>query len=425
VKFLRCSAFILFLLAPAWAAPLLNTVKVAISNSTAQPRIAAQIVVSLASLRAVVPDLNAGSLIVTVSDGKGPAAQADELPSQVDDLDGDGKADELAFEIDLKPSQTRVVTVTYGEPDRIFRLRSEYLKHTNALFANKIEGLGWESEKNAWRLYFDPRNAIDLYGKRRDSLFLETLATPEYNYHADSPYGRDIYKVGDALGIGAVGAWVDGKLVKVSDVSARKWRVISSGPVRSIIEITYEGWKVGGRSVTLRSRIEQWAGDRGFYHSIKAEGTDGITFATGLPRKPQVPSFRSDPSQSSAWLATYGEQVVKPGPTATEELPGTNLGLAVVLLGQTATAEQDNLNYLLTFVPLSGSATWYVAAAWDEEGINNGMLIGSQRTGQTRISAGSHSAITTKDVFLSWLAQRGEELKSPAAVKVLSEAERP
>jgi len=376
----------------------LREIKVAISMPTGRMRMA-DVVVPFSMLRQAAPGINAGSLIVT--------AGRLELPSQVDDLDGDGKADELVFQIGLLPGRTREVTIAYGDPDPIYRKRSDYPRRTYALFANKIEGVGWESERNAWRLYFDPRNAIDLYGKRRWPMFLDILATPEYIYHLESPNGRDIYKVGNAIGIGAVGAWADGKVVKVADVASRKWRIISNGPVRSVIELTYEGWKVGNKAITLRSRIEQWAGERGFFHTITADGADGMTFATGLPMKPAVPVFRSDGS-SPAWLATYGEQVVQPGETATEEQKGTNLGLAVVMLDGTASAQQDALNYLLAFSLQNGSARWYVAAAWDQEGMNNSFH-------------DSHEppALKTENEFLAWLAQRREELTSPVAVKIL------
>ena len=68
--------------------------------------------------------------------------QTIELPSQADDLDGDNKYDELAFQIELKPKQTRIVTIAYGDTATIQRLRSDYPKRTAAKFTMKFEGLG-------------------------------------------------------------------------------------------------------------------------------------------------------------------------------------------------------------------------------------------------------------------------------------------
>ena len=409
-----------------WASPHLLGIKIAITNPSAQNRPSEHIVIPISTLKKIAPEMKAGSLIVTATDAATLAEdsqilQATELPSQVDDLDGDNKADELAFEIDLKPNQTRIVTITYGEPNRILRLRSEYPRRTGVLFATKIEGVGWESQDNAWRLYFDARNAIDLYGKRRHSLLLDLFATPEYDYHAESPYGRDIYKIGDALGIGAVGAWVNGKVVKVSDVEDRSYRVVATGPVRAIVELTYRGWKVDGRTVTLHSRITQWAGDRGFYHAIHAEGADGLIFATGLPLKSDAPELRSRSGSLLHWIATYGEQVLMPGATATEALHGTNLGLVVVLLGENAESALDTNNRLLTFSLAQGTGSWYTAAAWDEEGSEDRIAVNNsddmRRFVQHEDSSG---AIKTKDAFLEFVSESATRLSVPPTLTILS-----
>ncbi|HKV40645.1 MAG TPA: DUF4861 family protein, partial [Blastocatellia bacterium] len=343
------------------AEPRIKAIKVAVENPATEARPGADVVISIEALRRIAPDFTPGSVIVTATEAAtveqdAATLETTELPSQVDDLDGDGKGDELAFQIDLKPRQTRIVTISYGDGDRIWRLRGSYAKRTDALFSRKIEGLGWESERLAWRIYFDPRNAIDLYGKRRPTLQLGMFASPDYIYHDESPEGRDIYKVGNALGIGAVGALVDGKLVKVSEVKQRSWRIISSGPVRSIVELSYEGWNVGGASVTLRSRITQWAGERGFHHSIVSQPAYPEVYVTGLPLKPGLPAITSDSVAGGSasrneptWLATWGEQAVATGADATEAVPGQNLGLALITTSPGVSFGGDGLNHFLKF----------------------------------------------------------------------------
>jgi unsaturated chondroitin disaccharide hydrolase len=423
---LAITAAVLLATSSLWASSHLLGIKVAIANQSPQNRPAEHIVIPISALKKIAPGLKAGSLIVTVTDAASleednQVLQSTELPSQVDDLDGDNQADELAFEVDLKPNQTRIVTITYGEPNRILRLCSEYARRTGAMFATKFEGIGWESENNAWRLYFDARNEIDLYGKRRHSLLLDLFATPEYDYHAESPYGRDIYRVGDSLGIGAVGAWVNGKIVKVSDVESRSYRVVSTGPVRAIVELTYKGWKLDGRSVTLHSRITQWAGDRGFYHTISTDGAEGLLFATGLPRKSDVPEFRSSADSPAPWLATYGEQVLKPGATATDALRDTNLGLAVVILGAKADSTQDANDRLLTFPLYRGTAGWYTAAAWDREGEEDRISISNSDDMRRFVQhQGPSAAIKSKDAFLEFVKECATRLSAPAAVSILS-----
>jgi hypothetical protein len=238
-KFLTALWIIPFLCAlPAQGAQKIKNIKIAVSNPGDHPRNAADIVIPIAQIRTIAPDFTPGALIVTASDASTPEQdasilQTEELPSQVDDLDGDGKGDELAFQVDLGPHQTRIVTVSYGDQERISRLRSDYQQRTAALFSRKIEGLGWESERVAFRVYFDSRNAIDLYGKRRPSLQLAMYAAPDYTYHDESPEGRDIYKVGDAIGIGAVAGLVDGKVIqspKLKTGNGESLRVDRYGP---------------------------------------------------------------------------------------------------------------------------------------------------------------------------------------------------
>src|SRR5579864_6041408 len=229
----------LLVVAAAFGAPHIKVLKLAVRNPSREARTAENVVVRVADFKRIAPDFAAGNAIVTTSDAAtldqdARTLQAVELPSQADDLDGDGKYDELAFQIDLAPSQTRIVTVAYGDQAAILRLRGMYPKRTDAKFATRYEGLGWESEETAWRIYFDKRNAIDLYGKRRPGLYLDLFAAPEYIYHLEVPLGRDIFKVDPSLGVGSIAAVIDGKGQAVADVAERKWRVLTAGPVRSI-----------------------------------------------------------------------------------------------------------------------------------------------------------------------------------------------
>jgi Domain of unknown function (DUF4861) len=372
----KCSGLLLFLFLATSAFCLegIKAVKIAVENPTNSARVAADVVLSIPDLRKVVPDFTPGSALVTCTSAATLEQDATmvgsmELPSQVDDLDGDGKGDEIAFQINLGPHQTRIVTISYGEADRILRLRNQYPEHTNALFSSKIEGLGWESARIAFRVYFDPRNDIDIYGKRQRSLQLKLYASPDYPYHDESPEGQDIFRVGESMGIGAAAAWVEGKVVKAANVRERKWRIVSTGWVRTIVELEYGGWNLGRESITLRSRIMQWAGEHGFYHTITVVPPSSAEFVTGLPIKQDIALVKSIPDDQDnvAWPATWGEQVVAPGATATHAIPGQNLGLAVLTNTQSVEFANDHINYLFRFRLHDGKASWYAMAAWDQE----------------------------------------------------------
>jgi unsaturated chondroitin disaccharide hydrolase len=412
----------------SWASPHLKCIKIAVTNPTDQNRPAEDIVLSIADLRKIAPDFYPGSQIVTATDASTVAEDATtlhaaELPSQVDGIETDLKPEELAFQIDLKPHQTRIVTITWGPPDRIFRLRGDYEPQTNALFTKKIDGMGWESKRDSFRLYFDKRNAIDLYGKPRPTLQLQRYATPGYVYHNYSPDGRDIYLVADALGIGAPAAWVNGTAEHISEVDNRSWRIISTGPVRAIVEFSYQGWKIAGKTVNLRVRATQWAGERGFLQTANSTDAGDLVFATGLTQQQGIPALRSGAGEDPAWLAMWGEQAVEGGNKAVSPIMhGTNLGLAVIMApGSAPAVYQDSKDYLLTFPLKNGAASWYSLAAWDQEGTNDPVAsVGAREPRDYVARVANIDNMTTQDQLLAYIKGIAERMKSPATVKILS-----
>jgi len=415
----------------------INVLKLSITNPTDELRLHENIVISVAELKKIAPDFKAGDTIVTTSDAAtldedARTLQTIEIPSQADDLDGDNNYDELAFQIDLKPRQSRIVTIVYGETTTIQRIRSEYPKRTAAKFTMKFDGLGWESEVNAWRIYFDQRNAIDIWGKRRPGLYLEMFGAPEYVYHWESPLGRDIYRIGDAIGIGAVAALVDGKVVKVSDVADRKWRIINAGPVRVVVELTYKGWKVGGREVNLTSRMIQWTGEHGFEHRITAENANGLTFVTGIVRQAalQEKVFAPTATEPTLVRAWWGHQVEEEGPPATaiHMLSDQNLGLAIIATGRDSkVAADDPLNLLVQPQVVNGKGSWQVLGLWDQE--NSDSLAVNTSGADARYRYGSlalpPSVPKTFEAFTDLVRETERRITQPAQVIILSRTAAP
>ena len=433
--------FLLVAATPSWGIPRIKVLKVAVTNPNELERAHENIVISIAELKRIAPDFKAGDVIVTTSDAAtleedARTMQVTELPLQADDLDGDGQYDELVFQIELKPKQTRIVTIAYGDAATMQRLRSDYPRRTGAKFSMKFEGLAWESEASAWRIYFDKRNAIDFFAKRRPGLYLEMFGSPEYGYHYESPLGRDIYRIGDAIGIGAVAALVDGKVVKVSDVAERKWRIISAGPIRAIVELTYTGWKVSGREVSLTSRISQWAGKHGFEHRITAEGATGLTLVTGVVRHPWLQEKTFAPTPTEPALARYwwGPQVVEPGlpATATRNLPDQNLGLAIIATGMESKIPGDNsdsdpLNLLVQPQLTNGQASWYVIGVWDQETSDDLLTLARPAENKSRQGtlALSPSAPQTQSAFENLVRQTVRRITQPARVEIISRTAAP
>lgn len=217
-----------------------------------------------------------------------------ELASQIDDLDGDGKADELSFEISLQAYEQRVLTVrptrkptafewgTWAQMYRKGEIGGEFVPCTaegktygiKALQTQTFDpqaksfrlmhhhGVALESDLMAYRLYFDNRQTVDVYAKKTPRLELaQSLWYPNEQQLA-AHFGDDVLKVGNTIGVGSLRPWNGEKLLTFAPFETRTQRIVSTGKVRSIVEIDLQGWQTEGKSVHLKVRYTLYAHHR-------------------------------------------------------------------------------------------------------------------------------------------------------------------
>ena len=162
------------------------------------------------------------------------SASGNLLASQMDDLDSDGRWDELAFVIDLKGNEKQPVTFKVGEPVE-FEMRTN-LRFGSAVEPNnavteqlrlktndsptisavyQMEGPAWENDKVGFRNYYDARNGMDIFGKKTARMVLDDAGIRGQNYHELSDWGMDILKVGNSLGAGAIAIGVGDSIYRV------------------------------------------------------------------------------------------------------------------------------------------------------------------------------------------------------------------
>ena len=176
--------------------------------------------------------------------------KSEELPSQLVDIDNDAKMDQIHFLADLKKYDSKKIEFKNTNTKTEFKKRahaeiSEKIDYTmdgdvytggkfksvkvsktppghrDHNYFYKCEGPAWESDKVGYRLYFDARNATDIFGKKINDIVLPDVghdkdAEGHDTYHTMADWGMDILKVGNSLGIGSFGAWVDEKVEKVA-----------------------------------------------------------------------------------------------------------------------------------------------------------------------------------------------------------------
>lgn len=249
------------------------TITVELKNTWDKTRQDAPAVIRLADLQAGFPIRSA-----VVKDAR------QEIPSQLDDLDGDLQPDELAFVIDLPARGTRQVTVTLSTaktqktyPPRVFAQMlvrdAKKGKHApvqsitvpgTTNFYNMLYGHGpmFESELVGYRIYFNEKQTIDPYGKFNKGLELEKSQFYPNDAQLAQGFGDDVLLVGNSCGVGTLKGWDGQKATHVKPIAGRTERILASGPVRTVVEVEVKGWAYQGSELSMTQRYLLYAGHR-------------------------------------------------------------------------------------------------------------------------------------------------------------------
>lgn len=274
-----------------------KTIKVKLTNPLNVKRSDVPVVVSLRDVQFNVVD-------AVVKDGDR------EVSSQIDDLDRNLRNDELAFVIDMEAKGKKTLTVelysdkqternyprrTYGDMivrDFKTKKKNKFPGYIHSLSAPEgvdvfhllhHHGADFESELVAYRVYFDERQTYDLYGKYNKQLELQTSQFYPDDEQLAAGYGDDVLWAGQTVGLGALRGWDGQKPTMVSPVKSRGQRMVASGPVRTIVELTDEGWQLGGQTFNIRQNVIIYAGHRDCDVQVYQDApVKEVQFATGV-----------------------------------------------------------------------------------------------------------------------------------------------
>ncbi len=239
----------------------------------------------------------------------------------------------------------------------------DYLKAPDSLtdhsYFVRYEGPGWESSKVGYRLYFDWRNAIDIFGKKVDTMVLSKVGQDNYDsYHEEAPWGQDILKAGKSLGIGSYGRF-DGEnsVAHFQEVDSTTVQIHNSME-GSGVTLNYFGWNAFNEVIDLQTSLMIAPDSRmtkvTLTTSQKAEG-----LSTGIVKFEGVDVIQKE-SENGEWayLATYGEQTLVPD----------DLGMAIFYKAEEVEElVQAEFDHLVVFKPTTTSISYFFAAAWQQE----------------------------------------------------------
>ena len=356
--------------AVAWAAPpaapaaaekpATNVGSVAVTNPSAFARARETVVVPGAELAKLASFELKKALVV---DGGGRP-----VLSQLVDSNGDDEPDQLVFQADLAPKETKSFGLRQGQ--RHPAAAKDY-KAYGRFVRERHDDFVWENDLVAHRMYGpdletfvkEPlvSSGIDTWAKRVPRLLVNEWYMTD-DYHQDNGDGADFYGVGKSRGCGGLGVWSGGKLY--SSRNFTRSRVLANGPIRLIFELSYAAWDVsGGVKVAETKRVTLDAGtpfnvfESTFTGAAKAPLAVGIGIAKHAGGTVQIDAAGGFMRSWEPLKGLKGE-------------PSGNLGCAIALgAGAPLTAQNTELDSLVvTPTDAGGRVVYRVGSAWDRAG---------------------------------------------------------
>lgn len=314
-----------------------------------------------------------------------------EIPCQIDDIDQDGTADELCFITDVDDKSLKKFNITLYETStqkdykpQVYvemLLSNKKVKESNKqnLYISELtvnngtnpywtlhhHGAAFENELVAYRVYFDHRQTVDIYGKYKKQLELkETQFYPDENQKA-AQYGDDVLWVGSTLGLGTLRGWNGQQPTMLDNVDRRSQKIISYGPIRTIVEVKDKGWtpntgKEGTQPIDMTTLYTLYAGNRACHVNVKFNKPAGdYLFATGFINVKNSTEYSDKEGLRGCWgtdwpvsakdsaghkRETVGLGICIPRKYIVSEEPANKDNYAYVVKTET-----DELDYLITF----------------------------------------------------------------------------
>ena len=305
------SVFCLCACAMSWGET--HHIEVQIENPWEKPQADAPIAIPLSEVK--VPFAIQSAI---VKDGE------TEIPSQLDDLNGDEQFDELAFVIDMPAQAEKTVTITFSSegpekeyPSRVYatlKLRDRKgNKHmpihsltvpgsSNVYNMVYPHGPAFESELVAYRVYFNEKQTLDPYGKFHKGLEIEESGFYPNDEQLAKGFGDDVLRMFDSCGPGTLKGWNGTKATHIKPVGSRTESILAYGPVRTIVEIIDKDWEYQGSTLTMTTRYILYAGHRdvetqvSFRRPLQEE-----TFCTGVQNIIGSTSFSDHEGLVACW----------------------------------------------------------------------------------------------------------------------------
>ncbi len=247
-----------------------------------------------------------------------------QISSELDDLNKDGIPDELVFLLDLKAGQTQdlaLKTIMASErenfptevyADLISKTKDgkwDFVKEMSSTkndMYNKMHhhGVAFESALIGYRIYFDNKSTVDLYGKKKQQLELATTEWYPTDEQAAAGYGDDVIRVFNSVGVGTVKGWDGTKATHIDKFDKRTQRIVAAGKLRTVVESEVDGWQYEGKKINMTVRYILYARHRDGICEVRASD-DIANLATGVQTIAGGPTMTNIKGLEGSWGTDY------------------------------------------------------------------------------------------------------------------------
>ncbi|MET3027050.1 DUF4861 family protein [Flavobacterium sp. UW10123] len=238
--------------------------------------------------------------------------KTDTIPAQINDLNGDGKWDELFFTADFSSNEEKIIQLKWSDTDPKFTIKTSvrfgkregknlpvHPDTQEVLLADQVhkklgyqkyqtDGPTWENDKVGFRHYLDGRNSKDVFGKKLPGITPENVGinskgAVEDNYHVMYDWGRDIFPVGNSVGLGGYALLIDNKINRlgilgndtINNVEKTTFKIVTEGPVNSVLSYHYQNWNASGNLYQVQETTSIWPSMYGYKNTVSINGIKG------------------------------------------------------------------------------------------------------------------------------------------------------
>ena len=387
---MKKTLFSLLVLLAALVAQAQTALKVSVSNPLSVRRTAVPVTIQLES--------HVRSALVVDSRGE-------EQPCQLDDLDNDGRYECLSFivaEIGGKKTLDYSVTLSNEGQPRAYTpqvyaemmLTNKKIKSSNKqdLYISSLtvdngtnpywmlhhHGPAFENDMVAYRIYFDERQTVDIYGKYRRGLELRDTQFYPDSLQKATGYGDDVLWVGKTFGVGAMRGWNKGAMQMLQDVESRTLSVVSRGPLRTVVKVVDKGWNprypdtcTPDERIDMTTYYTLYAGRRDCQVDILfSRDASRLQLSTGLVNVKQSSEYSDGRGLRGCWGTDW--------PVSAKDSVGhkrETVGLGICLPSTNVISElpADKSNYPFVVGNIATSMRYHITFASDNETFPEGI----------------------------------------------------